>query len=63
MDLDDEIIILIYAYRKRGIPFLYTVSFRLSYLTEAKALKDISEVYAFIIILLELAYTRLGHVS
>jgi hypothetical protein len=63
MDPDDEIIILTYAYRKRDIPFLYTASFRPSYLTEAKAPKDISEVYAFTIILLELAHTRLGHVS
>ena len=55
--------ILAYAYRKRGVPFLYTSSIQPSILTEQKAPPPVAQVYTVTTIPPELAHFRLGHIG
>ncbi|OKO98596.1 Retrovirus-related Pol polyprotein from transposon TNT 1-94 [Penicillium subrubescens] len=59
----DESIIMAYAYRKRGVPFLHTTSIRPSQSTEALVPSSVSYAYSLATITPELAHFRLGHVG
>ena len=63
VNLNNKSIIIVYAYRKQGVLFLYIILIRLSQSTKVKAPLNVSYVFSLIIIIPKLVYFRLGHVS